>query len=167
MMMIGRMWRDGRRLVGDPDCELTHALPALPFPFPHQQLKSKFGLKEMYGRRWTVHAGKWDWVIPFWERVSMESQIARYQTNFQKAVVKARFGFPEIIRGPSPLLGGSLLFFSAVYAIYRGHVTSSIWVRQLQKDTYGKQTWNPVTKLEDEEEEGEGEEGGGDKGGKQ
>jgi len=39
----------------------------------------------------------------------MEAQLARYQNTFQKSVVKARFGFPEIIRGPSPLLGGTFL----------------------------------------------------------
>jgi hypothetical protein len=121
-------------------------------------------MKEMYGRRWTVHAGKWDWAIPFWERCVMESQLARYRANFPKAAVKARFGFPEILRGPSPLLGGTLLVLTGIYLLYKGHVSSAIWIRQLQSETYGKQSWNPVTRLEEEEGEGDGE-GGGEGGG--
>lgn len=131
-----------------------------------QQLTSSFGLKEMYGRRWTVHAGKWDWAIPFWERCVMESQLARYRANWPKAVVKARFGFPEILRGPSPLLGGTLLVLTGIYLLYKGHVTSAIWIRQLQSETYGKQQFNPVSRLEEEEDkekgEGEGEGEGGE-----
>ena len=43
-------------------------------------------------------------------------------------------------------------------------MTSRIWIRQLQKETYGQQTWNPVSRLEEEhEEEEEGGEGEGKK----
>lgn len=58
--------------------------------------------------------------------------------------------------------------FQLFYLIYRGHVTSAIWIRQLQKETYGDRAWSPQTRLEEEKGEGEGEgEGGGEDGGRE
>jgi len=43
-----------------------------------------------------------------------------------------------------------------------------VWIRQLQKETYGDRAWNPQTRLEEEEGEEGGEKGeeGGEEGGK-
>ncbi|GAB5034749.1 Hypothetical protein NocV09_02100540 [Nannochloropsis oceanica] len=151
---------DPRRHI--PSTPTRFVLPSTPVSLPSP---SSFSLQQMYGRRWRVHAGKWSLVVPYWERVVMESQLARYQNTFHRSVVKARFGFPEIIRGPSPLLGGTFLVLTGIYLIYRGHMTSAVWIRQLQKETYGDRAWNPQTRLEEEEGEEGGEEGGEGEGG--
>lgn len=98
-----------------PSTPIRFVLPSSPSSVPASlptSSGSTFSLRQMYGRRWRVHAGKWSWVVPYWERVVMEAQLARYQNTFEKSAIKARFGFPEVVRGPSPFLGGTLIILT-------------------------------------------------------